>query len=135
MRLSKFLNLGEYAEACFSLSMGWPRIAFHRGSAQYLNQKQLFFLSSLTCIFYVYIHVHFYTCIFIVYVCIYIYMYMSIFMYVFLFTCILYVHSCVSRYSYLSLRVCIFYNKLHLNSISHWIQCIFMYIYTYIHIY
>lgn len=44
MRLSKFLYLGEYAEACFSLSMGWPRIALHRGSAQYINKKQFFLL-------------------------------------------------------------------------------------------
>jgi len=48
MRLSKFLYLGEYAEACFSLSMGWPRIALHRGSAQYLNQKQFLSLSLLS---------------------------------------------------------------------------------------
>lgn len=39
MRLSKFLNKGEYAGACSALSTGWPGIALPPGSAHYIPKK------------------------------------------------------------------------------------------------
>lgn len=41
MRLSKFLEIGEYAGACSALSIGWPGIALLPGSAQYENLTRI----------------------------------------------------------------------------------------------